>query len=46
MKCHEFDEAHVDLLIGNMYNIKILENVRNERQHKVNMLTVKRDDLL
>ena len=46
MKWHEFDEAHVDLLIGNMYNIKILENVRNERQHKVNMLTVKRDDLL
>jgi hypothetical protein len=46
MKSHEFDDPHVNLLIGNMNNIKTLENVRNERQHKVNMLTVKRDDLL
>lgn len=46
MKSHDFDEADVNNLIENMNNIKPLEDVRNDLQHQVNILTVKRDDLL
>ncbi len=46
MKSHEFDESDVDIMIYNMNDIKSLANVGNVLQHKVNMLTVKRNDQL
>ena len=46
MKRHEFDESDVEFMIDNMGDSKVFLNVRNRIQHEVNMLTIKRDDLL
>ncbi len=46
VKSHEFDESDVNILIHYMNDAKTLINIRNKVQHEVNMLTVKRDDLL
>lgn len=46
MKRYEFDEYDVNNFIYYMNDIKGLINARDRIQHEVNMLTVKRDDLL
>lgn len=46
MKRHEFDESDVNKLIYYTNNNKALVNLKNQIQHEVNILTVKRDDLL
>jgi len=46
MKSNEFDESDVDNLIYCMNDVKTVIRVRDKVQHEVNMLTIKRDDLL
>jgi len=45
MKSNEF-ESDVDNLIYCMNDVKTVIRVRDKVQHEVNMLTIKRDDLL
>ena len=46
MKMYEFDESDVNNLIYCMNDVKIVIRARDKVQHEVNILTVKRDDLL
>ena len=46
MKSHEFDESHVNVMISHMNDIKTIIDVRDKLQHEVNMLNIKRDDLV
>jgi len=46
MKSHDFDESEVESLIDNMGDSKVFLNIRKRIQYEVNMLTIKRDDLL
>jgi hypothetical protein len=45
MKSHEFDESYFNILIDNIMILTMI-NVRNKLQHGVNILSVKRNDLL